>query len=138
LIDPPVLAFRRRASELRRAALWQRQHDLDSGALLLFYAAECALKFLYMSNNMLRSAAESRASIASVKDLGHDLVRIIDEIKIPRSSLPSVPLAKLQRTGSRCPVAELHQAWRYGEKLIDSQITWDWLLAITNYCEKRS
>lgn len=137
LIDPPLRAFRRRALELNASAARERENDLDSGLLLLFYAVECALKFLYMSENMLKSSSDSRGSVRSAKDLGHDVVRLINEIKIPRASVPLPPTLCLQRSGDVCATLHAHQAWRYGEKLNGSQLAWDWLSCVMKYCEER-
>lgn len=131
------MSFRRRALELRRSAARERVHDPDSGALLLFYAVECVLKFIYMSDNMLRSSNDSRAGLMSAKDIGHDIVRLINELRIPRSAIPATPTLHLHRTGVVCAPMHAHQAWRYGEKLDDFQAVWDWLSGIMDYCEGR-
>lgn len=115
----------------------ERAQDPDSGALLLFYAVECALKYLYMSDNMLRTSYESRAAVASARDIGHDIVRLINELKIPRSVVSAPPTLHLQRTGVVCAPMHAHQAWRYGERLSDTQAAWDWLFSIMNYFEAR-
>lgn len=137
MIDPPLRAFRRRAIELRVSATRERDHDLDSGLLLLFYAVECALKFLYMSDNMLKSSSDSRGATVSAKEIGHDVLRLINEIKIPRAAVPPPPMLHFQRSGVICATLHAHQAWRYGEKLHDSQLAWDWLSVVMKYCEER-
>lgn len=64
LINPTALALRRRSEELFASATRERQHDADSAALLLFYAAECGLKSAYMLQNNLKIADEERGKCA--------------------------------------------------------------------------
>ena len=51
MINPPALALRRRSEELFASAEREKPHDVDSAALLLFYAVECGLKSVYMLQN---------------------------------------------------------------------------------------
>ena len=135
MIDPPVKAYRRRASELRLSAGRERTNDLDSGALLMFYAAECALKHAYMMRHGLKSASDVRAGKSAAVEFKHDLPRLLMALQIPRSAIP-MPAAELPRIAAPCHVHELHQAWRYGEKVDDSSQLFDWLKRITEHCER--
>lgn len=136
MINPSLKALRRRASELRSSAARERAIDLDSGSLMMFYAAECALKHVYMLENGLRSTSESRSGKPAATDFKHNLIRLIEELKVPRSQL-APPAAVLQRTNAKCELQELHQAWRYGEKVADSDQLFTWLENVANYCEHR-
>lgn len=136
MIDPPVKAFRRRALELHQSALREKDRDIASACLLLFYAVECALKYVYMSKNMLKTANEQRAGLVSARDLGHDLVRLISDIKVPRSAIPLPPVLKVKRTGAICPALHAHQAWRYGENLSRADDAWTWLGTVMSYCQE--
>lgn len=136
MIDPPHKAYKRRAVELRASAARESPYDLDSSALLLFYATECALKYVYMLDNGLRSASDSRAGCISIKEMSHNLSRLLAHMKAPRSSFPPLPVVLLQRTGEQKDISEVHQAYRYGEKISATQAICDWMSAILNWCER--
>lgn len=136
MINPPMKALRRRALELRLSAARERAHDLDSGSLMMFYAAECALKHAYMMENGLKNTSDSRSGKRAASDFKHNLMRLIEELRIPRSQL-APPVAVLQRVDAKCELQDLHQAWRYGEKVADSDRLFVWLENVANYCESR-
>jgi hypothetical protein len=137
MIDPPVKAFRRRAMEMRASATREKPNDLDSSSLIMFYAAECALKYLYMIENGLTRSCDARGGKSPASDFKHNLRRLIEELKIPRSTF-ALPTATFQRTNVRCELQDLHQAWRYGEKVIDTNALYNWLERIVEHCEKNA
>jgi hypothetical protein len=136
MINPPALALRRRAEELRTSALREMPHNEDSGALLLFYAAECALKSVYMSRNNLRHTGETRGAAAAARSFVHDLVALVSALNIPRSGIGAVPVVIISRTGERDRIDALHQAWRYGEKIQDTQALCQWLSSVIEWCKR--
>lgn len=136
MIDPPPAALRRSASELAKSA-GHAQSTEEASALLLFYAAECSLKSVYMRQNNLRSTAEERGRANSARSFAHDLVRLIDALNIPRSAVGLPPVAILSRTAAHITVDMFHQAWRYGEKIKDTQAILVWLNKIINWCKEQ-
>lgn len=134
MIDPSMAALRRRAKELHASACRELSNDQDSGALLLFYAAECALKAAYMERNNLKNTDESRGGALPARTFVHNLLRLIDSLNIPRASLKAVPPRVLWRSGVSIDVSSLHQAWRYGEKVKDTTLICEWLISIVEWC----
>jgi hypothetical protein len=79
--------------------------------LLLFYAAECVLKYAQLRRRNLLTTER-------LGDLDHDLSAIIKELKLPASALGSVPTLHLSRgQNESCPSSNAHQAWRYGVRI---------------------
>ena len=134
MVNPPPRALQRRAAELEASAERELKHDLDSGALLLFYAAECALKAVYMYRNNLRDTADARANAAPVRSYGHDLIKLLTALNIPRSRVAGAPTIVLQRTKQPGSPSVLHEAWRYGERIDETPKLCEWLRSITNWC----
>ena len=136
MVTPSALTLRRRASELHSSADRELIHNEDSSALLLFYAAECALKSVYMQRNNLKTTDDSRGGAASARSYIHNLTRLIADLNIPRSSVSTAPPTLLSRTANAIPSQDLHQAWRYGEKVQNTTIVCTWLNSIIDWCKK--
>lgn len=136
MIDPSMPTLRRRAKELQAAASRELANDQDAGALLLFYAAECALKASYMQRNNLKNSGESRAGALPARSFLHNLQRLIDALNIPRASLNVAPPKMLTRSGLPVDVSSLHQAWRYGEKINETVLICEWLNSIVEWCRR--
>jgi hypothetical protein len=136
MVNPPVLALKRRAFELLASANRELDHNEDSGALLLFYAAECALKAVYMLRNNLRHPDESRGMAQPARSFVHNLVALATALNIPRSSVGAPPAVLLMRTGVRGDISALHQAWRYGEKVNETRVLCAWLTSLIEWCKK--
>lgn len=134
LINPPALALRRRSEELFASAERERSHNADSAALLLFYAAECGLKAVYMLQNNLRVADEARGSARSARSYGHNIRGLIQALNISRTSIKAFPQIVIERTGQSGDTAILHEAWRYGEKIQDSNAVFEWLASLVEWC----
>lgn len=134
-IDPTTKTFKRRGAELKTAAATCA--DEDSRALLLFYAAECLLKALYMKQNGLRTAEHSTTAATSARSFVHRLDSVIRALKIPPKDVPSNPGALTLRDGSTLEVQQLHQAWRYGEKADRRDEICDWLRLVASYALAR-
>ncbi|MBY5755664.1 hypothetical protein HFO07_03105 [Rhizobium leguminosarum] len=136
MISPPALALRRRAEELHAAAARELQHDPDTAALLLFYAAECGLKSIYMVQNSLKDTADARGAALPATSFLHNILRLADALRIPKSVYAPNPSFVLQRGGGVIDVTHLHQAWRYGERLIDTHVIYAWLLKIFDWIKR--
>lgn len=134
MVDPNPKTLRRRSNELRESAEREKGHNLDSAALLLFYAVECGLKAAYMIHNNLKSTADTRGNARSARDYGHNIDRLIGELRIPTSSIPNRPEIKFTHTKENGSFTILHEAWRYGEKIKDTQVVYDWLYSLTEWC----
>ncbi|BBJ59300.1 MULTISPECIES: hypothetical protein [Enterobacter] len=86
--------------------------------LLLFYAVECGLKAVFLTQRKLDIIDEENAGI-----LSHDLNRIADLVFLPKNQqLPegvSMKNCIINRTSTprNCHVSQLNQVWRYGGKL---------------------
>ena len=138
MVNPPAIALKRRAIALEAAAVRELAYNEDTAALLLFYAAECALKYAYMMSNNLKSVEETRASAASARSFNHNLEGLVAALRIPKVSIGSPPQTRLVRTGVVVGISALHQAWRYGEKVADVQAIYDWLNKLVEWCRKTS
>ncbi len=114
MIDPSFRTLRRRSGELNVAA--DREQDEDTAALLMFYAAECALKAVYLDQHKLRDTSSANAYKRAARFFGHDLIGLIEELNIPANAVGKPPATKLRSNNSPLAVKTLHEAWRYGEK----------------------
>ena len=111
-------------------------HDPVSAALLLFYAAECALKSVYMTQNNLKATDDARGQANSARSFAHNLRALIVALNIPRSSITGIPPIIIDRSGARAEPAILHEAWRYGVKVRDLAALYDWLTSLVEWCRK--
>lgn len=136
MINPPALALRRRADELRDAAERQFEDDPDTAALLLFYAAECGLKSIYMIQNNLKNTGETRGSARSARSFVHEIVVLADALRVPRSAYGPHPTLVVTRSGLTIEVSSLHQAWRYGERVNNTPLIYQWLLRIVEWVKR--
>jgi hypothetical protein len=130
MVNPPALALRRRADELQAAATRELPHDPDAAALLLFYATECGLKSLYMIQNNLKDTADARGRALPARTFVHDILSLLHVLPIPRSAYAPNPELRLSRTGEVIHINELHQAWRYGERVTQTDVIFAWLLRV--------
>lgn len=134
MVDPTPRTLRRRSEELFASAEREREYDADSAALLLFYAVECRLKAVYMIDKNLRDTADVRGNAQSARSYIHNIIRLIQDINIPHASISRPPPIIFQRTGTRGEIAMLHEAWRYGEKIQDTAVVYDWLKSLIEWC----
>ena len=134
MINPPALALRRRSEELLASAEREREHNAESAALLLFYAAECSLKSLYMINNNLKFTDDSRANALSARSFSHNIRGLIQALNISRASIKPMPAIVIERSGLHGDPAILHEAWRYGEKIRDTSVVYEWLISLIEWC----
>jgi hypothetical protein len=132
-VDPPLKTIRRRTKELAAAVT----ADPDAQALLLFYAAECGLKTLYMSNYSLRTTSDETASMPSARSYGHKLDQLITVLRVSPQDIPAHPAPLNLRSGPSIRVQHLHEAWRYGEKVQQHDDAISWLNKIISYVSVR-
>ncbi len=99
--------------------------------LLLFYAAECGLKYRYLKYNQFTSTDKIRDQTLLSHD-GHNLHRWVKELRLPQNVTSKRPDFRLKADKSTHDIAKAHQAWRYGiEILEDDEVKLrDWLLTI--------
>ncbi|MBZ9958466.1 hypothetical protein FJ942_26385 [Mesorhizobium sp. B2-4-2] len=113
-------------NELAVAA--RKDVDAASKGILLFYAAECGLKAIYMSRNSLRMASDKNsAAKKSASEFGHKLDDLIRELKIRPDRLSHTPGSITMNTGEPLSVNEVHQAWRYGGVISEHEAVLEWL-----------
>jgi hypothetical protein len=136
VINPPALALRRRSEELFASAEREKSHDADSAALLLFYAVECGLKSVYMLQNNLKVTDEARGTAGSARSFSHNLGMLIVALNISRASIRPMPPVVIVRLGLNGGSSVLHEAWRYGEKIKDTNVIYDWLSSLIEWCRK--
>lgn len=134
-IAPTPKTAKRRGSELSAAA--NACADEDSAGLLLFYAAECLLKALYMRQNGLQNTDHATLAAGPARQFVHRLDSLIRAIKIPPKDLKPSPGDISLRGGGAINVDQLHQAWRYGEKVAEHQPACAWLRAVIAYAQAR-
>ena len=120
----------RRADELQRASARELPHDMDTAGLLIFYAAECNLKAAYMRFYALKDTSDARGTSCPVRDYGHRIDELALELRIPASSVPRPPRILLRRTQQEICIKQLHEAWRYGEKIEDADELYKWLVKL--------
>jgi hypothetical protein len=85
----------------------------SSHFLLLFYAIECGLKYLYLRENRLTSTGDIQdQGLTNDKDCsGHDLGKWAKAAKI---SAPEGGFGSIRINNDKWSVCKTHQAWRYG------------------------
>lgn len=96
--------------------------------LLLFYAAECGLKSIWLKQNKLRTTNKI-ADRQMLSKYGHNLNIWIKEIKIPANQVKKPPHFRLSSDNSTLDLAQAHQVWRYGIPIQsqDEQELIEWL-----------
>lgn len=101
--------------ELRRASMTPNR--ANPHRLLLFYAAECGLKAIYLKDNNAEVLDEDTVGLKS-----HDLNQVMDKLKMGKEyRLPvNLNLPQLRTAGKmqprKCGSGSLNQVWRYGSK----------------------
>ncbi len=88
--------------------------------LILFYAAECGLKAVWMMRNRLRTTDQLAADL---KAHGHDLVFWARQLRLPASIIEGVVRIRLRDDPKEFDLSTAHQAWRYGVKIHEEDET---------------
>jgi hypothetical protein len=133
-VDPNYRTLRRRAKELLLAA--GSEVDVDSKALFLFYAVECGLKALYLDLYKLATTSTEGSRARSARSFGHRLDDLVVELRVPPSKISSRPPRLALRSGVILQVLDLHEAWRYGEKIDAHTEVVAWLDGIATYVKQ--
>lgn len=89
-----------------------------AGRLLLFYSVECGLKAAYLGKRGI-NARDTRALPQALRS--HDLRRLAKELRLSSAYLTGLARCRRQQERQH-PVDphELHEAWRYGAPLHES------------------
>jgi hypothetical protein len=124
----------KKAFNAHKAASQQTQGI--SSYLLLFYAAECGMKCVWLKRNNLRTTDDITDSTLLSPD-GHNLNRWKKELKIS-ASIGNAPAFSLAHGGADLEVAKAHQVWRYGIGMDSAQEKQlgEWLEKIYNWIKK--
>ncbi|MFM0674046.1 hypothetical protein [Paraburkholderia sediminicola] len=138
MVNPHPRSLKRRALELEASATRELEYDVASAALLMFYAAECSLKHVYMTRHNLKHTEDERGNARSALSFGHDLIRLVGALNIPKKIVGGAPKITYRLSGERGEVIALHQAWRYGVTVESTDALFGWLRTITTWCRKNS
>lgn len=85
-----------KASHLRLAAA-ARNSEGPPAHMLLFYAAECGLKYAHLRRNNLKTTKE-------LQNVDHDLSLLIKDLKLSATEIGSAPALRLSRDVNQpCP-----------------------------------
>lgn len=136
MIELSDKALRRRAKELHGAAGGVEEEA--SRALLLFYAAECGLKAIYMQKFMLKTTSSSNAAAKSPASFKHNIDDLIKALKLPPVTLAHSPgkLTLRPPVIGDVHVGDLNQVWRYGATLATPNSAVQWLETVVAYALK--
>ncbi|MEZ2277629.1 MAG: hypothetical protein ACBR12_12035 [Microcoleus sp.] len=107
-----------------------------SSYLLLFYAAECGMKSVWLKRNNLRTTNDIADSTLLSRD-GHNLNTWKKKLRIS-ASIGNAPAFSLARGGADLEVAKAHEAWRYGIQMNADQEKElvEWLEKIYNWIKE--
>jgi len=125
-------------SDLRQAFYAHRQvaHGRNgySYYLLLFYAVECGLKWVWLKRQNLRRTDQIGNDTLLSQD-GHNLVRWIKELRLPARLVGSQTHFHLASGSTTWDVGNAHQAWRYGIRMHheDEQALVAWLHSLCKW-----
>lgn len=104
----------------------------ESHSLLLFYAAECGLKAVWLRRNNKKTSDEFPKDM---QDRGHDLALWLKELRVGARIGPA-PTLRL-RDNSAVHVSQAHEAWRYGVRLRpeDESGLRSWLIGVCKWIQ---
>ena len=125
----------RRAGELKASSERENNHDEDSGALLLFYATECALKSVYMTRNALKTTDDSRGAVEPAFRFSHRIENLMLALNVPASSVGKMPKWSIN-SSAQTGCSGLHEGWRYGIKIKETTDICIWLNALYNWARR--
>ncbi|MDY6803383.1 MAG: hypothetical protein SXA11_06200 [Cyanobacteriota bacterium] len=110
-----------------------------SSYLLLFYAAECGLKSVWLKRNQRNQRRYKTQDNSVLFKYGHSLDRWVKALKISTGAVGEPPDFHLE--GDRSTILDIgkaHQVWRYGIKIEakDEQKLVEWLQNICNWIKE--
>ncbi|NEP41069.1 MAG: hypothetical protein F6K35_18330 [Okeania sp. SIO2H7] len=124
-------------SELRRAFHAHRNAATKTSGityyLLLFYAAECGLKSIYLKENNLQKT-DLIQDQAMLSQYGHNLNTWVKQVNTYPNKIEEAPHFHIE-DGSNLDISKAHQAWRYGVRIKeeDEQKLVKWLENLCNW-----
>jgi hypothetical protein len=123
---------------LRAAYATQRDSSRDLGSrtsayLLLFYAVECGLKAQLMNQRGLRGTHELEEA-----ERTHDLRHLAKVLGLSADVIGALRHYRRHVAAPAITVRELHEAWRYGAKLVaaDETEAVDSLTKLSEWCRE--
>ena len=103
----------------------------------MFYAAECMLKAYYLRKFSLKNTADRNSLAEPARSYVHALDRLLIALQVPPADCRSRPDVLRLRDGRALAVSQLHEAWRYSEKIDDHPNVLQWLASVLIYAEAR-
>lgn len=111
---------------------YERDPEVPSFQLLLFYAVETGLKSKFLKDHKMRDTREFERRLAHKYGYGHDIPRWVSALKIPAYEITDY------KDDPANPIENLHEKLRYG-KVIDNQVgrnQINYLRSIASYLKK--
>jgi hypothetical protein len=104
--------------------------------LLLFYAAECALKAVWLRRNRLRTTEQIETY--QMERGGHDLMYWAMELRLPATLASGRVHFRIRKDSQSFTIAAAHQAWRYGIAMhaTDEEALVKWLTSICEWARQ--
>lgn len=105
--------------------------------LLLFYAAECGIKSIWLRRKNLRKTDDIGAKDIISKH-GHNLAEWQKELKIPANQVKQSPHFDLAKGESSLDISKAHEAWRYNisMKPQDQKALVEWLESLCDWIKE--
>lgn len=116
-----------------------RDNSGGVSCMMLFYAAECGVKMLWLFNNHGTSTRDIQAySPDLLGKFGHDIGEWLKELRVGPRQIPEPPEFFLKRGGGSWAASYAHQAWRYHVAIHhgDEHRLIDWLEKVCAYVRK--
>lgn len=109
----------------------------QSHYLLLFYAAECGLKWIYLKQRRFRTT-ERIVDQSLISERGHDLIIWLKELRAPAAIVGQIVHFRLQKDHSVRDITSAHQAWRYGVRILseDEERVIAWLESLCRWIKE--
>lgn len=109
-----------RVSQLQKAFRYHLQASTQttgtSSYLLLFYAAECGMKSVWLQRNRLKTTKDISDSTLLSRE-GHNLDWWKKQLRISARIVGETPHFSLAAGGSDLNIEKAHEVWRYGIRM---------------------
>ena len=90
-----------------------------------------------MTRHRLKLTSDTNStSITPASHFSHQLDRLIRALKISPRTLPHTPGTITIQKGNIIPVQQIHEVWRYGGVLVESNQILQWLVSAVDCVEK--
>jgi len=115
---------------------WQRKGI--SSHLLLFYAAECGIKSIWLREKNLKATDDIDAK-DKISKHGHNLAEWQKELKMPANQVKQTPHFDLAKGGSSLDISKAHEAWRYNISIKpqDQKALVEWLESLCDWIKEK-